>query len=44
MTLNLTIPQNQHTDFTPRITVVGVCGGVVSLGFGLWNSVCMVLG
>ena len=27
MTLNLTIPQNQHTDFTPRITVVGVGGG-----------------
>lgn len=27
MTLNLTIPQNQHTDFTPRITVIGVGGG-----------------
>jgi len=27
MTLNLTIPQSQHTDFTPRITVVGVGGG-----------------
>ena len=27
MTLNLTIPQTQHTDFTPRITVVGVGGG-----------------
>ena len=27
MTLNLTIPQNQYTDFTPRITVVGVGGG-----------------
>ena len=27
MTLNLTIPQNQHTDFTPRITVVGAGGG-----------------
>jgi cell division protein FtsZ len=27
MTLNLTIPAHQHTDFTPRITVVGVGGG-----------------
>jgi cell division protein FtsZ len=27
MTLNLTIPQVMHTDFTPRITVVGVGGG-----------------
>jgi cell division protein FtsZ len=27
MTLNLTIPQITHTDFTPRITVVGVGGG-----------------
>jgi cell division protein FtsZ len=27
MTLNLTIPVHQHTDFTPRITVVGVGGG-----------------
>ncbi len=27
MTLNLTIPQTQHTDFTPRITVIGVGGG-----------------
>ncbi len=27
MTLNLTIPQTLHTDFTPRITVVGVGGG-----------------
>jgi cell division protein FtsZ len=27
MTLNLTIPQQAHTDFTPRITVVGVGGG-----------------
>lgn len=27
MTLNLTIPQNLHTDFTPRITVIGVGGG-----------------
>ena len=27
MTLNLTIPQNMHTDFTPRITVIGVGGG-----------------
>jgi cell division protein FtsZ len=27
MTLNLTIPQMTHTDFTPRITVVGVGGG-----------------
>ncbi len=27
MTLNLTIPQQTHTDFTPRITVVGVGGG-----------------
>ncbi len=27
MTLNLTIPQQLHTDFTPRITVVGVGGG-----------------
>src|SRR5690606_33709598 len=24
MTLNLTIPRQQHTDFSPRITVVGV--------------------
>ena len=27
MTLNLTIPQMMHTDFTPRITVIGVGGG-----------------
>ncbi|HEY1936021.1 MAG TPA: cell division protein FtsZ [Acetobacteraceae bacterium] len=27
MTLNLTIPQQVHTDFTPRITVIGVGGG-----------------
>ncbi len=27
MTLNLTIPQTMHTDFTPRITVIGVGGG-----------------
>jgi cell division protein FtsZ len=27
MTLNLTIPQMNHTDFTPRITVIGVGGG-----------------
>ncbi len=27
MTLNLTIPQTSHTDFTPRITVIGVGGG-----------------
>ena len=27
MTLNLTIPQITHTDFTPRITVIGVGGG-----------------
>jgi len=27
MTLNLTIPSHQHTDFTPRIAVVGVGGG-----------------
>jgi cell division protein FtsZ len=27
MTLNLTIPQQSHTDFTPRITVIGVGGG-----------------
>jgi cell division protein FtsZ len=27
MTLHLTIPQITHTDFTPRITVVGVGGG-----------------
>jgi cell division protein FtsZ len=27
MTLNLTIPTTMHTDFTPRITVVGVGGG-----------------
>ena len=27
MTLNLTIPQHMHTDFTPRITVIGVGGG-----------------
>jgi cell division protein FtsZ len=27
MTLNLTIPQQAYTDFTPRITVIGVGGG-----------------
>ena len=27
MTLNLTIPRQTHTDFTPRITVIGVGGG-----------------
>jgi cell division protein FtsZ len=27
MTLNLTVPQSAHTDFSPRITVVGVGGG-----------------
>src|SRR3954462_7135388 len=27
MTLNLTIPQITHTDFTPRIAVIGVGGG-----------------
>jgi cell division protein FtsZ len=27
MTLNLTIQKTQHTDFTPRITVIGVGGG-----------------
>ncbi len=27
MTLNLTIPKHSHTDFTPRITVIGVGGG-----------------
>jgi cell division protein FtsZ len=27
MTLNLTLPQAQHTDFSPRITVIGVGGG-----------------
>jgi cell division protein FtsZ len=27
MTLNLTIPQTLHTDFSPRITVIGVGGG-----------------
>ncbi len=27
MTLNLTIPKQLHTDFTPRITVIGVGGG-----------------
>ncbi|NKC32189.1 cell division protein FtsZ [Falsiroseomonas selenitidurans] len=27
MTLNLTIPTQQHTDFSPRITVIGVGGG-----------------
>jgi cell division protein FtsZ len=27
MTLNLTIPQTVHTDFSPRITVIGVGGG-----------------
>ncbi len=27
MTLNLTVPQQMHTDFTPRITVIGVGGG-----------------
>ncbi len=27
MTLNLTVTQQNHTDFTPRITVIGVGGG-----------------
>src|SRR3978361_1200870 len=27
MTLNLTVPKQSHTDFTPRITVIGVGGG-----------------
>ncbi|HZF74293.1 MAG TPA: cell division protein FtsZ [Acetobacteraceae bacterium] len=27
MTLNLTVPAHQHTDFSPRIAVVGVGGG-----------------
>jgi cell division protein FtsZ len=27
MTLNLSVPQTSHTDFTPRITVIGVGGG-----------------
>ena len=27
MTLNLTVPQHMHTDFSPRITVIGVGGG-----------------
>ena len=27
MTLNLTVPKQNHTDFTPRITVIGVGGG-----------------
>jgi len=27
MTLNLTVPQHTHTDFTPRISVIGVGGG-----------------
>ena len=27
MTLNLSVPQTTHTDFTPRITVIGVGGG-----------------
>ena len=27
MTLNLTVPKQLHTDFTPRITVIGVGGG-----------------
>ncbi len=27
MTLNLTVPKHSHTDFTPRITVIGVGGG-----------------
>src|SRR5947209_2185533 len=27
MTLNLNAPQPMHTDFTPRITVIGVGGG-----------------
>ena len=27
MTLNLTLAVAQHTDFTPRITVIGVGGG-----------------
>src|SRR5579875_1898477 len=27
MTLNLTVPQQVHTDFSPRITVIGVGGG-----------------
>src|SRR3954452_14549721 len=32
MTLNLTIPQPQHTDFSPRLTVNGV-GGVGTTAF-----------
>ncbi|AQS88886.1 cell division protein FtsZ [Neoasaia chiangmaiensis NBRC 101099] len=27
MTLNLTVPQHNHSDFSPRITVIGVGGG-----------------
>jgi cell division protein FtsZ len=27
MTLHLTVPVHTHTDFTPRITVIGVGGG-----------------
>jgi len=27
MTLNLTLPVAQHTDFSPRIAVIGVGGG-----------------
>ena len=27
MTLNLIVPVQNHTDFTPRITVIGVGGG-----------------
>ncbi|WP_237217728.1 cell division protein FtsZ, partial [Falsiroseomonas oryziterrae] len=41
MTLNLTIPAHQHTDFTPRITVVGVGGGGTN---AVNNMVAMGLG
>ena len=45
MTLNLTIPQQTHTDFTPRITVIGVGGGgtnavdnMIALNCRAWSS------
>ena len=41
MTLNLTIPAHQTTDFTPRITVVGVGGGGTN---AVNNMVAMGLG
>ncbi|PYD62970.1 cell division protein FtsZ [Gluconacetobacter entanii] len=38
MTLNLTIPQQNHSDFTPRITVFGVGGGGTNAVDNMINS------